>query len=281
MWKIGDSEVRVMTTQKISVELYKGDCLEIMDTLIAMGVKVDAVLTSPPYDDLREYNGNVSQWTFEKFKLIADNLYKILSDNGVMIWVVGDKTKNGSESGTSFKQALYFKEIGFNLHDTMLYKKANFVPLTHNRYEQCFEYMFVLSKGKPKTFNPILIPCKNAGKIEKYGLERRGLLDKNQSMRLYKETCYKPTKETKIHENIFEYTVGAEKTGHPAVFPLQLAKDQIQSWSNEGDTILDPFMGSGTTGVACKRLGRNFIGIELDDNYFNIAKERINDTRQS
>lgn len=259
-----------------NIQLYWGDCLKIMDGLIADGVKVDAVITSPPYDNLRSYNGNNEQWNFDKFKLIADKLYLIVKKGGVIVWVVNDQTINGSETGTSFKQALYFKEIGFNLHDTMLYEKINFIPLTHNRYEQCFEYMFVLSKGKPETFNPIKIPCKNAGKIEKYGLERRKLLDQKQAMRTYNDTVYKPTKKDKIHSNIFSYIVGNEKTGHPAVFPLKLAEDQILSWSNEGDIILDPFMGSGTTGVACKNLNRNFIGIELDLNYYMIAQERIN-----
>lgn len=260
----------------INTQLYWGDCLKIMDGLIADGVKVDAVITSPPYDNLRSYNGNNKQWNFDKFKLIADKLYLIVKKGGVIVWVVNDQTINGSETGTSFKQALYFKEIGFNLHDTMLYEKINFIPLTQNRYEQCFEYMFVLSKGKPKTFNPIKIPCKNAGKIEKYGLERRKLLDQKQAMRTYNDTVYKATKKDKIHNNIFSYTIGHEKTGHPAVFPLKLAEDQISSWSNEGDIILDPFMGSGTTGKACKNLNRNFIGIELDLNYYMIARERIN-----
>lgn len=260
-----------------NTQLYWGDCLKIMDGLIADGVKVDAIITSPPYDNLRSYNGNNEQWNFDKFKLIADKLYLIVKKGGVIVWVVNDQTINGSETGTSFKQALYFKEIGFNLHDTMLYEKINFIPLTHNRYEQCFEYMFVLSKGKPKTFNPIKIPCKNAGKIEKYGLERRKLLDQKQAMHTYNDTVYKPTKKDKIHNNIFSYTIGNEKTGHPAVFPLKLAEDQISSWSNEGDIILDPFMGSGTTGVACKKFNRNFIGIELDVNYYMIAWERIND----
>lgn len=255
--------------------LYNGDCLEIMDRLIENKTKVDAIITSPPYDDLREYNGIVSQWSFDKFRKIAKRLFNVLSDGGTMVWVVGDKTKNGSESGTSFKQALYFKEIGFNLHDTMLYKKRNPIPLNHNRYEQCFEYMFVLTKGKPKTFNPIMVSCKNEGKIEKYSSDRRVLLDKNQSMRVYKDTVFKATGASKIHENIFEYAVGSEKTGHPAVFPLSLAEDMVSSWSNQGDTVLDPFMGSGTTGVACVNLNRNFIGIELDQNYFDIANQRI------
>ena len=113
------------------IKLINGDCLNVLDELILNGVNVDAVITSPPYDDLRSYNG----FNFEKFKKLAEKLYKILSAGGVIIWVVSDQTKNGSETGTSFMQALYFKDIGFNLHDTMLYQKENYIPLTHNRYE--------------------------------------------------------------------------------------------------------------------------------------------------
>lgn len=255
------------------ITIKQGDCLELMKEL--PDNSIDLVVTSPPYDDLRSYNGNVKQWNFEKFKKIANELYRIVKNGSVIIWVVGDKTKDGSESGTSFKQALYFKEIGFNLYDTMIYQKTNYVPLTHRRYEQCFEYIFCFSKGKPTTFNPIMIPCKNAGKKEKYGKGRRKLLDANQAMRVPDDVYYLETKKEKIHPNIFAYSCGLEKTGHPAVFPYKLAEDQILSWSNEGDIVLDPFMGSGTTGVACIKNNRNFIGYELDEKYFNIAKERL------
>ena len=130
-----------------------GDCLDVMKLIPSNSV--DMVLTSPPYDELRNYNKTL-EWSFDVFKKVADELKRILKDNGVIIWVVGDSTTNGSESGTSFKQALYFKEIGLNLYDTMIYRKLNFMPLTHKRYEQEFEYMFCFSKGVPKTFNPIM-----------------------------------------------------------------------------------------------------------------------------
>lgn len=247
----------------------QGDCLQAMKDI--PDKSIDMVLTSPPYDNLREYKGNLS-WDFEG---IAKELFRVVKDGGVVVWVVGDATIKGSETGTSFKQALYFKEIGFNLHDTMIYQKVNYVPLTHNRYEQSFEYMFILSKGKPKTFNPVLVPCKNAGKVEKYGLERRQNHGSNHAMRLYSETEFKPTKDTKIAPNIFAYTLGKEKTGHPAPFPEKLAQDHILSWSNESDTILDPFAGSGTTGVACKNLNRNYILIEKEPEYVEIIKKRL------
>ncbi len=142
-------------------KIYNMDCLEGMRLLD--GNSIDLTVTSPPYDILRTYNGNIEQWSFEKFQAIAKELYRVTADGGVVVWVVGDATVKGSETGTSFRQALWFKDCGFNLHDTMIYRKINYVPLTHNRYEQEFEYMFVFSKGKPKTFNPIKIPCKTAG----------------------------------------------------------------------------------------------------------------------
>lgn len=236
---------------------------------------IDLVVTSPPYDNLRTYDNTMDCWGWDDFIVVANELKRALKPGGVIIWVVGDATMNGSETGTSFKQALYFKEIGLNLHDTMIYHKENYVPLTHNRYEQCFEYMFVISKGRPKTFNPIKVKCKNAGKIESYGDGRRSQLDKNQAMRAPKGIFYLPTKETKIHPNIFSYTCGGSKSGHPAAFPDELARDMIESWSNEGDVVLDPFMGSGTTGKFAVAMGRSFIGIEIVERYYEIAKSRV------
>ena len=249
-------------------KVIQGDCLEVMKTL--EDNSIDLTVTSPPYDNLRTYNG----YTFD-FEKIAKELFRVTKQGGVVVWVVGDATIKGSETGTSFKQALYFKEIGFNLHDTMIYQKINYVPLTHNRYEQSFEYIFILSKGKPKTFNPLMIPTKNRGKVEKYGLERRQNHGAKHAMRLYAETTFKETKETKIASNIFSYTLGREKTGHPAPFPEKLAEDHILSWSNEGDTVLDSMAGSGTTLKMAKKNGRNYIGIEISEEYVDIINKRL------
>lgn len=234
---------------------------------------VDLVVTSPPYDDLRNYDETLN-WNFEVFKNVANELYRVVKKGGVVVWVVADKTKNGSESGTSFRQALYFNEIGFNIHDTMIYKKLNYVPLTHNRYEQEFEYMFCFSKGKPKTFNPIKIPCKYAGQ-ETWGNSSFYKTDSDELTNVGK----KKINEEKIKGNIFEYrtgsVTGSGKFKHPAMFPLELAKDQVKSWSNVGDVVMDPFCGSGTVGVACRELDRDFIGIEIDEKYHKMAIDRI------
>ena len=249
------------------IKLMQGDCLDLMKEMV--DESIDLTVTSPPYDNLRMYNGHAQQWSFEKFKDIAQELYRITKKGGLIVWVVNDSTKNGNESATSFRQILHFKEIGLNLHDTMIWHKPNCFNFgSNNCYTQSFEYMFILSKSKPKTINLLKdIPCKNANKVMKGARKHSdGTRDKVPDF-----IC----KEYKKRHNVWDINVSNNSFGHPAVFPLQLAKDHILSWSNEGDLVLDPFMGSGTTGVACKELGRSFIGFEIDENYFNIAKERI------
>lgn len=241
-------------------KIYLGDCLEYLKEM--PDNFIDLTVTSPPYDNLRKYNN----FNFD-FENIAKQLYRVTKQGGVLVWVVGDATIKGSETGTSFKQALYFKEIGFNLHDTMIYAKENPIPQNHNRYEQSFEYMFILSKGKPKTFNPLTEPTKNAGKAFDWG-NRKTIMDDNQCRR-DRESEKITVKATKIRKNIFTYSVGGGKTGHPAVFPEKLAQDHILSWSNENDLILDPFMGSGTTAKMCLLNNRNYIGFEISEEYYN------------
>lgn len=222
---------------------------------------VDLVVTSPPYDGLRTYNG----YSFD-FESVAKELYRVTKVGGVVVWIVGDETVKGSETGSSFKQALYFKEIGYNLHDTMIYKKANAMPNANSkRYRQCFEYMFILSKGEPKSFNPIM----NNVKRFDVGKQRQ----KNGSIEKY-EKRYSENKERKI-DNIFEYGVGGIKIEHPAIFPEQLANDHIISWSNENDLVYDPFMGSGTTAKMATLNKRNYIGSEISKEYCDIAEKRI------
>lgn len=239
--------------------IIQGDCVDVMRTMSAESV--DMVLTSPPYDNLRDYKG----YTFE-FEQTANEIFRVLKLGGVCVWVVGDATIKGSETGTSFRQALYFKDIGFNLHDTMIYSKKNYVPLTHKRYEQQFEYMFVLSKGKPRVFNGLTVKSKQTKGGPGY-YEKDGSVRANHSPRTFKEE--------KLRPNVWEYVIGQERCGHPAVFPLPLAKDHILSWSNEGDTILDPFLGSGTTLLAAQELGRKGIGIEISEEYCEIARKRL------
>ena len=150
--------------------IYNENCLQTMQKMPDRFI--DFVITSPPYDDIRAYNGYKFQ-----FEDIANELYRILKTGGVIIWVVADATVNGSETGTSFKQALYFMDVGFRLHDTMLYYKNNPMPQTGNRYHQHFEYMFAFSKGNPKTFNPIMEPTKYHGPANMKNRGVNGSLD--------------------------------------------------------------------------------------------------------
>jgi site-specific DNA-methyltransferase (adenine-specific) len=260
------------------MRLMLGDCLERMKEL--PDGSIDLTVTSPPYDTLRSYNGNIKLWGEHVWKAAIKDLYRVTKDGGVVVWVVGDATINGSETGTSFRQALWAMECGFRLHDTMIYS-ADRPPRKSNRYEQKFEYMFVWSKGTPSAINLLREPCKKAGRTRKGFSFRSGGDDLDRKQ--YTEFVAKD----KIRGNIWHMACGnggstSDKIAfqHPAIFPEALAHDHIISWSNEGDTILDPFMGSGTTGVACVNTNRNFIGIELDPTYFDIACKRIEEAQR-
>lgn len=248
------------------VTLYLGDCREILPLISG----VDMSVTSPPYDDLRKYEG-INVFEFEP---IAQAISATINPGGVLVWVVGDATIGGSETGSSLRQALYFKErCGLNLHDTMIYHKEG-PPQSHNRYEQKFEYMFVLSKGRPETFNGIKEPSLFPGK------KRCGGMRQDSDDLTYRNTGGRVADE-KLRGNVWKYPVNPSGKAdplarqHPAVFPENLARDHIMSWSKPGDTVLDPFLGSGTSGIAAARLGRKFVGIEVVPKYFDIACQRI------
>jgi len=251
------------------IDLYNGDCNDMMRYIPHNSV--DLTVTSPPYDNLRDYNGNNSQWNRDVWKILIKNLYLRTKVGGVVVWIVGDATVKGSETGTSFKQALWAMECGFNLHDTMIWNKGGFsaVGSLKWRYAPVFEYMFVLSKGSPKTFNPI-----------KDRKNKHGGNTVSGTIRQPNGSTKPMSKAMTINEygqrfNIWDQPPHKQKGGHPAPFPIGLAEDHIKSWSNEGDVVLDPFMGSGTTGVAARNLKREFIGIELDEEYFSLAERRI------
>ena len=247
-------------------KIYNEDCLQTMARM--PDGFIDLTVTSPPYDNLREYKG----FSFP-FEEVAKELYRVTKDGGVLVWVVGDSVIDGTESGTSFKQALYFKEIGFNLHDTMIYHKHS-PPLTHNRYEQHFEYMFVLSKGKPKTFNPIL-----EKKIWEDNRTQKAIRREKDGS---SDIGYAGKSENKIKGNVWKYNVGgghvtADKIAykHPAIFPEQLCADHIFSWSNESDIVYDCFGGSGTTAKMAHLQKRQWILSEISIEYCKIAEKWI------
>lgn len=252
-------------------KIYNENCLETM--LRMPDCFIDLTVTSPPYDNLREYKG----YSFP-FEDIAKELYRVTKEGGVLVWVVGDAVINGSESGTSFKQALFFIECGFNLHDTMIYNRSGKFPEA-NRYWQDFEYMFVLSKGKPKTFNPI--KYKSVRKEGEKVLARK----RTKEGELIEDTCHKKKTQFKGEKsggNIWYIPAGWMTSSkdeisyeHPAIFPEKLAADHIHSWSNEGDLVYDCFMGSGTTAKMAHLQKRNWIGSEMSKEYCDIAEKRI------
>lgn len=240
---------------------------------------VDLVVTSPPYDDLRSYN-NIT-WNFDIFKGIANELYRVIKKGGVVVWVVNDAVKNGSETGTSFKQALFFIEVGFNLHDTMIFEKnTSSFPANRKgtRYTQIFEYMFVLSKGKPKTANLI---CDKPNKWAGYTNFGKNTVRRADDS-LQKVSNIKPVPEFSPRNNIWRYQVNygyntkdKEAHEHPAIFPEKLVEDHIISWTNEGDVVLDPFCGSGTTMKMAALLKRGCVGIEINKKFCDIIQARM------
>lgn len=255
-------------------KIYNEDCLEGMKSI--PDGSVDMTLTSPPYDNLRTYD-NTLVWNKEVWENVIKELYRVTKDGGIVVWIVGDATIKGSETGTSFKQALYFKEVGFNLHDTMIYSKPN-APLSHKRYEQEFEYMFIFSKCKIITFNGI------KDKINKhYGDKISGSkrdVGSGETRKLSGQKQGKKIAQYGLRGNIWHIPNRKERYNHPAIFPEQLAHDHIKTWSNENDIILDPFMGSGTTAIACINTQRNFIGFEVNKDYYDIACKRIEEHKK-
>lgn len=251
-------------------KIYHGDCASIMATW--PDDCIDLTVTSPPYDNLRTYNG----YKFD-FEAIAQQLYRVTKVGGVVVWVVADATVDGSETFTSLRQALYFRDVcGFNAHDTMIYAKdAPQFPDT-NRYANVCEYMFVFSKGAIKTFNPI------RDRVNKsYGRKVTGT-DREKNGVTRRKSCYgQDIYKFGARFNFWEIKTskGNESTGHPAQFPEALARDHIISWSNPGDLVLDPMCGSGTTLKMAKELGRDFIGIDISQEYCDLAQRRVDGAR--
>lgn len=237
---------------------------------------VDMVITSPPYDNLRDYKNN-SSWNFDVFKIVANELFRVLKDGGVVVWIVGDQTVKGAKTLSSFKQAIYFQQIGFNMYDVIIYEKTGSGPPHNNRYFNTFEYMFVLSKGKPKTINLLKDkPNKWAGHSTYGEITRR---EKDGSLT---KKGKKIVNKFGVRTNVWKYNNGKgfitkDKIAHkhPAIFPEKLVEDHIRSWSNEGDIVLDPFGGSGTTAKIASQLGRRWILIEAATEYCDISNQRL------
>jgi|ERR1019366_1670389 site-specific DNA-methyltransferase (adenine-specific) len=255
--------------EKIILPLNKIICGNAINVMEKMPEScIDLTVTSPPYDALRNYNG----YDFN-LKSIAEGLFRVTKKGGVVVWVVGDKIKNGNKTLTSFKHALLFQDIGFNVHDVMIYKKKNTPFMRSNAYTNCFEFMFVLSKGSPKTFNPLKT------KSARHGQE---MLVFNKGADGINRKVLAELKPEKTLTNIWEYAVGLGGTTndkiafkHPAVFPEKLSQDHILSWTNEGDIVFDPMCGSGTTCKMAAKNNRSYIGCDISTEYVELAKKRL------
>ena len=248
---------------KDGITIYCGDNVEVLRTFDADSI--DLTVTSPPYDNLRTYGGH--SWDFEG---VAQQLWRVMKPGGVVVWVVADATVDGSETGTSFRQALRFKEIGFRLHDTMIWEKPEPAFYDPRRYGAVFEYMFVLSNGEPNTFDPILKQNVTAG-------NKLGATYKRNSSGVSVVSVANEGKRRNKYgaiRNVW-YVINNDNSRHPACFPEALARDHILSWSNEGDVVLDCFNGSGTTTKMARAMGRRGIGIEINRDYCEIAANRL------
>jgi site-specific DNA-methyltransferase (adenine-specific) len=261
---------------------YNESCLETMSKM--PDNFIDCTVTSPPYDDIRNYNKKIKGLSDEfngysfPFEEIAKELFRVTKKGGVVVWVINDATHKGSETLNSFRQALFFKEVGFRMHDTMIYRKLNPMPNAGKRYQQMFEYMFVLSKGSPKTTNISLRERSN--KCEDKRTYRKKKFSRNKDGDFNENDYY--VKEMVPDYNIWDFYVGWGNTTkddvafeHPAIFPEELAKRHIESWTNEGELIYDPFMGSGTTSKMSILSNRNYIGSELSEEYCIIESKRL------
>jgi len=247
-------------------EIYNYDCVEFMKSMDEN--YVDLTVTSPPYDNLRNYKG----YHFD-FESVAKGLYKVTKKGGIVVWVVGDKITNGNRTLTSFKHAIFFQECGFNVHDVMIYKKKNTPFMRSNGYTNCYEFMFVFSKGKPNTFTAL------TEKTVRQGFE---MVVHNKGADAVNKKILKELKAEKTKTNIWEYAVGLggstndkDAFKHPAIFPEKLAEDHIVSWSKEGDIVFDPMCGSGTTLKMAKKHNRLYIGCDISAEYVDIAKKRL------
>lgn len=254
-------------------QIVLGDNCEVMRQMPSESI--DLVVTSPPYDDLRTYGGHL--WDFYG---VVWNLKRLLKPGGVIVWNVNDETKDGGETGTSMRQALHFQSLGLLLHDTMIYQKKGFSFPDSTRYHQTWEYMFVFSKGRPKAFNPIC-DRKNETAGKPLGGDYKRAEDGSSVVRPGSEDRG-DRREFGQRFNVWLIGAGSGQSSsdaiafnHPAIFPEALARDHILSWSNEGDIVLDPFSGSGTTAKMAKHNGRKFIGIEINPEYVEIANKRL------
>ncbi|MGI9256893.1 MAG: DNA-methyltransferase [Salinispira sp.] len=258
----------LMTMQKSAMQVnsfYTGNAVDLLNHSCEEA-SIDLTVTSPPYDDLRNYKG----YSFDPAEMLSA-VYRVTKPGGVCVWVVGERI-SGSRSLSSFDHAFIGRDCGFLVHDVMIYQKKNTPFMRSNAYTNCYELMLVFVKGRPKTFNPLKVPTKRNGWETAVSNKGPDAVNRKRPVELKKE---------KTRTNIWQYAVGlggstTDKIAfrHPAIFPEKLAGDHILSWTNPGDLVLDPMCGSGTTCKMARLNGRQWIGIDISQEYIDIASER-------
>ena len=249
------------------IELVNGDCAAVLPGL----PPADLILTSPPYDGMREYGGYNGAFDFGA---IAAACVANLAPGGVLVWVVGDQIIDGGESGTSFRQALGFKALGLTLHQTLFFEAAHYRPIDKSRALRGVQYMFVFAKGSPMVANiPIDRPNVKAGmRVTRSYAPGKSL----NGSRNPASDRVKRIADFGRRGPIWRYaTECGSDMGHPAAFPYALASDHIVCWTNPGDLVIDPMVGSGTTLRAAADLGRRAIGIEINPEYCDLIRRRL------
>ena len=257
-----------MGHRKRDTGIHTADCVRFMETMEAAAV--DLVVTSPPYDDLRDYKG----FDFD-CEAVAKGLAEVVKEGGVVVWVVGDRI-NGGRTLTSFDHAFIFRDAGFTVYDAMIFKKRNTPFMRKRAYTNCYDFMFVFSKGTPATFNPLRSPSVRSGLAPLPYLKGTDGINRKTEREL---------SEHKVRTNIWSYAVGRNGTTadmyafkHPAMFPENLARDHILSWSDPGDLVFDPMCGAGTTCKMAKATGRRWLGVDVSREYTTIARRRVRET---
>jgi site-specific DNA-methyltransferase (adenine-specific) len=250
-------------------KIYCMDCLEGMRKL--PDDSIDLVVTSPPYDNLRTYKGfSVDLHSTGK------EAYRVLKDGGIAVMVIQDQTKAFAKTLTSFRLIIdWCDNIGFRLFETIIYRKYGTEGAWWKaRFRVDHEYMPIFLKGKkPQYFNKklLMVPSKHGGEILTGSGNRRTTGETTK-------TVTRPINPTKCRGTIWDYLMAGDKDPlkrkHPAPFPDQIPIDFITCFCPPKGIVLDPFIGSGSTAVAAKKLGRHYIGFEITPEYCEIAEQR-------
>lgn len=255
-------------------------CCECVDGMRALPpASIPLTITSPPYDQTFEYGGHL--WDHEKFMLVARELWRVAMQGGVVSWVVRDQIADGDQSASSFRQALFFKGLGFRLHNTIIIEKQIIRGISRVRYGVAPEFAFVFSKGRPRTINLI------EDKENKFGGRHMRFSTRSRDGTKCK-TAKALIRPFGVRGNVWRYTTGSRVTAkedyaydHPALMPERLAHDLIVSWSRPGDLVLDPFGGAGTTAKMALLGHRRYLSMEAHRPYHDLAVRRMADAHET